>query len=76
MSAYERILNDAVANGDIVGGSARIVHKGKDMYRGAAGFSSLAEKTPFSLDGVMCMFSLTKMVLAVAALKLFEIMRA
>ena len=72
MDAYTRILNDAVASGEIVGGSARIVHQGKNLFRGCAGFNDKAAGTPFALDGIMCMFSLTKMVLSVAALKLFE----
>lgn len=72
MDAFARILNEAVANGDIIGGSARIVHNGKDLFRGSAGFNDNIAGTPFALDGIMCMFSLTKMVLSVAALKLFE----
>ena len=65
-------MQEYVDLGEIEGASARIVHKGKDLYRGCVGCSDVATRRPFGFDDIVCIFSLTKMVIGVAALKLWE----
>lgn len=72
MDVFSRILQEHVDSGEIAGASARITHKGKDLFRGAAGYDDIEKNRPFALEGLMCIFSLTKMVIGVAALKLLE----
>lgn len=72
MDAFTRILQEYVDNGTCIGVSARLTHKGTDIYRGAAGYADLGAKKPFSCDNVIRIFSMSKMVYAVAALKLYE----
>ena len=72
MNVFTKILQDYVDSGTGVGISAKITHKGENIYRGAAGYADIAAKRPFSCDDVIRIFSLSKMVNAVAALKFFE----
>lgn len=72
MDAFTKIMQEYVDLGEIEGASARIVHKGKDLYRGCVGCSDVAARRPFGFDDIVCIFSLTKMVIGVAALKLWE----
>ncbi len=72
MDPFTRIIREFVDSGEIEGASARIVLSGKDLYRGCAGYSDVETRRPFSPDDIMCIFSLTKMVVGVAALKLWE----
>ena len=72
VSVFDRILQDAVEEGLAVGLSARITHKGQDLYRGAARWADRQNGVPFSCDTILHIFSMTKLVTSVAALKLFE----
>lgn len=72
MDPFTKVMQDYVDRGEIEGASARIVHRGKDLYRGCAGFADVAARRPAACDDIMCIFSLTKMVIGVAALKLWE----
>lgn len=72
MDIFSRILNDSINNKEHVGMSARITHKGKDLFRGAAGFADKENQIPFTCDNLVRIFSMTKLITAVAALKLFE----
>ena len=72
VDAFTKIMQEYVDLGEIEGASARIVHKGKDLYRGCVGCSDVATRRPFGFDDIVCIFSLTKMVIGVAALKLWE----
>ena len=72
MDFFSKILEQAVVNNDGVGFSARITHKGKDLFCGAAGYADLERKIPFACDTLTRIFSMTKLITGVAALKLFE----
>jgi CubicO group peptidase (beta-lactamase class C family) len=67
-----RILQDYVDSGAAIGASAKVTYKGRELFRGTAGCADMETKRPFSCDDVVRIFSLSKMVFAVAALKLFE----
>lgn len=71
-AVFERILQDAVAEGLAVGLSARITRNGEDLYRGSAGFADKENNIPFTCDTMVHVFSMTKLVTGVAALKLLE----
>jgi len=72
MNAFTRILEEYADSAMGAGVSARITHRGEDIYRGAAGYADIESKKPLSCDAVIRIFSLSKMVNAAAALKLFE----
>lgn len=69
---FLNILNDCVNNKENVGISARITHKGKDIFRGAAGYADKEKGIPFTCDNLVRIFSMTKLITGVAALMLFE----
>lgn len=72
MDNYTRILKEF---SDYAGGSgvaARITHKGKDLYRGAVGYADIESGRLMECNTVFRIFSMTKMIVGVAALKLFE----
>ncbi|MCL2367738.1 MAG: beta-lactamase family protein [Oscillospiraceae bacterium] len=72
MDNFRRILEDSVATGENIGISARITHKGKDLFRGAAGYADKENNVPLTCDSLFRVFSSTKIIIAVAALRLFE----
>lgn len=72
MNVFTRILEEYAESGMGAGVSARITHKGEDIYRGAAGYADIEAQKPFTCGDVIRIYSLSKMVNAVAALKLFE----
>jgi CubicO group peptidase (beta-lactamase class C family) len=67
-----RILRNYVDSGAAAGVSAKVTHKGRELFRGAAGYADIETQRPFSCDDVVRIFSLSKMIYAVAALQLFE----
>lgn len=72
MDTFQRILNESVAANECVGVSARITHKGKDLFRGAAGFADKENGIPFNCDNLIRMFSSTKLVTGATAMMLYE----
>lgn len=72
MDPFTRVMQDYADRGEIEGASARIVHRGKNLYRGCVGYADVASRRPCSPRDIVCIFSLTKMVIGVAALKLWE----
>ena len=72
MDAFTRILEESVSTKESVGISARITHKGKDLFRGAAGYADKEKAIPMTCDTLFRVFSNTKLVIAAAALMLFE----
>ncbi len=72
MDVFSRILKESVESLESVGISARITHKGKDLFRGAAGYADKEQKIPFTCDNLIRIFSMTKIITGVAVLKLFE----
>jgi len=72
VDVFSRILKESVESLESVGISARITHKGKDLFRGAAGYADKEQKIPFTCDNLIRIFSMTKIITGVAVLKLFE----
>jgi CubicO group peptidase (beta-lactamase class C family) len=72
MDRFRQILQSYVDSQGGLGVSAKITHRGRELFCGAAGYADPQTKTPFSPGAVVRIFSLSKMINAVAALKLFE----
>lgn len=72
MDNYTRILQEFADSCGGSGAAARITHKGKDLYRGAAGYADIESRRPMECGSVFRIFSMTKMIVGAAALKLFE----
>ena len=65
-------LNHAVQDGRIAGGAHLVVRDGKTLYSEAAGFGDIQERTPFTADSILRIYSMTKPITSVAAMMLFE----
>ena len=72
MDPFSAVLQEAVARGDLDGAAVRITRGDTDLYLGCAGYADRESGVLFAPDTVACVFSMTKMVIAVAALKLWE----
>lgn len=72
MDPFTRVMQEFVNNGEIEGASAHIVHNGRDLYKGCVGYSDVKGRRSFSSNDIVYVFSLTKMVIGVAAMKLWE----
>ena len=72
MDAFSRILQEYVDNKEGMGVSACITHKGKEMFRGTVGYADIESKRPFAFNSLVRIYSLTKMVISVTALRLWE----
>ena len=72
MDVFQKILEENISHSEHVGINARITHKGKDLFRGAAGFADKENNIPMTCENMFRVFSNTKLITAVAALMLFE----
>jgi len=72
MDRFERILREHVDDGTVVGACAKIVRRGKVLFSGGAGMADRERGVPFTADRVVRIFSMTKMIVAAAALRLYE----
>jgi CubicO group peptidase (beta-lactamase class C family) len=65
-------LNDHIAKGDIVGAIALVARQGKVAYSQSFGMMDKEAKKPMAKDAIFRMFSMTKPMIAVTALTLYE----
>ena len=72
MNVFAGILEDSVLSKESVGISARITHRGRDLFRGAAGYADKENNAPLTCDNLFRVFSNTKLITGVAALMLFD----
>jgi len=68
----DRLLQEAVATGDVAGVVALAANDAGTIYQGAFGRRNVAGEVPMSLDTVFRTASMTKAVTAVAAMQLVE----
>lgn len=72
MDPITRLLETFVDTGMTAGASAIVLHGGKIVYSGARGFADIAKQTPFCLDNILRIYSMSKVVTAAAIMALQE----
>lgn len=65
-------LRRAVQEGKVAGAAHLVVRDGKTIYSEAAGFSDIDGKTPFKVDAILRIYSMTKPIISVSAMRLYE----
>ena len=65
-------LHRAVQEERVAGGAHLVVRDGKTLYAEAAGFGDIEERTPFTADSILRIYSMSKPITSVAAMMLFE----
>lgn len=65
-------LRRVVQEGKIAGGAHLVVRDGKTIFSEAAGFSDIDGKTAFKTDSILRIYSMTKPIVSVCALRLYE----
>lgn len=68
----DRILRRKVDEGSVMGASALILHKGKEMYYNAFGYGDAERGIPMGRDTIIRLHSMTKPVTAAAVMALAE----
>jgi len=72
LERYDAFLESEVAEGNIAGAVSLVYRKGKIAHRAAYGSSNLAEKTPMTEDKIFHIMSMTKPIITVAFMMLYE----
>jgi len=70
--AIHQVMNSYIANGEMAGGSLLVRKNDEIVFDGKWGYADIAKKSPVTDDTVFRMASMTKVVTAVAILKLIE----
>lgn len=65
-------LRRAVQEGKVAGVAHLVVRDGETIYSEAAGISDLDAKTPFNSDAILRIYSMTKPIVSVCAMRLYE----
>jgi len=68
----DRLLGDLVAEGSVPGLSVLIYEAGQETYFGTVGYSDIAAKTPLKRSDIGRYYSMTKPIVGVAMLMLYE----
>jgi len=71
-AAMDRLLSEAVSNGDVIGTSAMVFNEGHTVYQGAFGLGDRERNTPVDMDTVWRIYSMTKPVTSVVIMDLQE----
>lgn len=72
LDRYETYIKAEIDSGNIPGAVSMIVRNGKVVHNKAFGYSSLKEKTPMTTDGLFYVQSMTKPIITVAFMMLYE----
>ena len=65
-------LQRAVQDGQVAGAMHLVVRDGKVLYSEVAGLSDSEDKTPLKLDSILRIYSMSKPIITVAAMTLYE----
>lgn len=66
------LLDGAVAAGEIAGANLLVLHRGREVFYGQAGYADVAGEKPFDRAAISRFFSMSKPVTAAAAMVLME----
>lgn len=72
LDRYEDFLQQEIDNGRIAGAVSLIVRQGQVAHREALGYSNVAEQTPLAEDQIFQLMSMTKPIVSVAFMMLYE----
>jgi CubicO group peptidase (beta-lactamase class C family) len=70
--SLDAVIEASVASGHIVGLSVAVAHRGRTIYKRAAGFSDREARRPIAEDELFRLASMTKQIVCVAALALVD----
>ena len=71
-AAMDKLLSEAVNNGDVIGTSALVFNEGHTVYQGTFGLGDRERNTPVTMDTVWRIYSMTKPVTSVVIMDLQE----
>ncbi len=72
LGKYEAFLKKEIADGKIPGAVSYIMKNGKLVHNAVYGYSSLKDKTPMQEDQILHLMSMTKPIVTVAFMMLYE----
>lgn len=72
MDPITKLLQTFVSTGMTAGASVIVTQKGKTVYADAFGYSDIEKQTPFALDTILRIYSMSKVVTAAAIMALQE----
>ncbi len=72
ISAYESYINNAIETGEIPGAVSMIMRNGELVHHKAFGMNNVTAKTPMTIDGRFYIQSMTKPIITVAFMMLYE----
>lgn len=72
LTKYEAFLKKEIADGKIPGAVSYIMKNGELVHKGAFGLASLKDKTPMQEDQILHIMSMTKPIVTVAFMMLYE----
>ncbi|MGB5431277.1 serine hydrolase domain-containing protein [Eudoraea sp.] len=72
LDRYSKFLNTEITEGRIPGAVSYIYRKGEIVHKAALGYSSWEAKTPMKHDNIFHIMSMTKPIISVAFLMLYE----
>ena len=72
MDPITKLLETFVNTGMTAGASALVLQGGKTVYTGARGYADIEKQTPFALDSILRIYSMSKVVTAAAIMALQE----
>ncbi len=72
MNGLSDVLESLVKQGLAAGAAVSVTADGRELYRGCRGYADLEKRTPFAEDTICRVYSMTKVVTAVAAMILLE----
>ena len=72
LSRYEDFLKKEIKDGKIPGAVSLVMRKGEIVHRASFGNSSLADKSPMQKDNIFHIMSMTKPIVTVAFMMLYE----
>ncbi len=72
LKTYENYLNKSIKDGEIPGAVSLIVRNGQVVHHKAFGVSNIKDKTPMSTESLFYIQSMTKPIITVAFMMLYE----
>lgn len=68
----DAVLDSFVSGGEVVGASALVFEKGKEVYFKATGYADREAKVPMSRNTIVTIYSMTKPITGVTLMSLYE----
>ncbi len=72
VNEIKKVMDKAVANGEVAGCNALVVYGGKEVAYAESGYKNIEKKTPFERDTIMRLYSMSKPVTSAAVIWLAD----